>query len=215
MEPATASRAAMKSTAAADRASVESAIAAKSLAASESLRPTSCGIPVEALEAFTAVERCRAVEVSALEAVEPRSRSDRRAAMKSLPPAAANREAAPVAAVAEVPPSAAVMEVHPRRIVEIHKSAAKRRPVKPVKPRSRSNKHAAHEPFRPVIAIRRARVRRIGIVSVGAYRCRPNIRRPHVPRSHSNPYGNAHSSARRSRRHSGECHHKSHDSCVL
>jgi hypothetical protein len=48
-------------------------------------------------------------------------------------------------------------------------------PVIPVIPRPRSDKHAIDEPFRAVVAIRRASVRIIIIVAVGTYRRWANI----------------------------------------
>ena len=58
-------------------------------------------------------------------------------------------------------------------------------PVRPVIPRPRADKHAADEPIGTVIAVRRASVRIIAVVSVGAYWRRPNV-------SRANSYANDH-----------------------
>jgi hypothetical protein len=51
-------------------------------------------------------------------------------------------------------------------------------------PRAGADKQSACEPARPVVAIRRTRVRSVSVVPVLAYRCRTNIARP---KTHANP----------------------------
>jgi hypothetical protein len=183
------------------------------VAAEASLRPGS--ISVEALETLAAAESCRAVEVPGrLKAMKARSASDC-SAMEALPPAAANRVIAPVPAVMEIPPAAAIVEIDPCSVVEVDKSSAKRRPVEPVKPRPRANKHAAHKPLRPIITIRRASVRRVRIIAIRAYRRRSKVGWGNNCRSHPHANRHANTRARRPRRCSGECHHQAHDCRVL
>jgi hypothetical protein len=58
--------------------------------------------------------------------------------------------------------------------------------VEPVEPRTRSNKGAANEVIRPVVAVWRTSVRSISVVTIGACRGRTNISGRHSD-SDSNP----------------------------
>lgn len=114
---------------------------------------------------------------------------------------------APMVAVMVVAPPV-MMEVDPRRIAKIEIGAAvERRPIEAVEPRPRADKNAVREPLRPVITVRRARVRRIRIISVCADRRRPNVCR----RSHSNGHSNPYLGVRRARNGSSQDYNESND----
>lgn len=101
---------------------------------------------------------------------------------------------APAISIAEMPPSVIVVEVTPARIIEIEIAAIKRRSVEAVKPRTRSDEHAARKPLRPVITIGSAVIRRIRIIAIGAHRRRSNVHRSHIRRGY--PYANRHAHVR-------------------
>jgi len=63
--------------------------------------------------------------------------------------------------------------------------------VPAVVPRPRADKHAPYEPVRPIVAVRRARIRVIWVVSIRANRRGAN---PGIHRAYSNP--NSHSDLR-------------------
>ncbi len=167
-----------------------------SITAESGLRPADIAVSMEALEALAAAEASRAMKIrAALEAMEARSAPNGRSTVEALPTAAAHSEIAPVIAVVEIPPSVMVVEIDPRRVVERYNSARERRPVEPVEPRTRANEHSAHKPFGPVVAIRRASVRRIGIVAIGANRRCSHIRRRNANVSRPHSYANRHANS--------------------
>src|SRR5580692_9305394 len=76
--------------------------------------------------------------------------------------------------------AAAVIAVPSSSVVAIPSPITPARPVVAVIPRPCANEDAAHEPSRPIVAIRRARVRIIGVIAVGACRCRTHVARAHA-----------------------------------
>jgi hypothetical protein len=56
--------------------------------------------------------------------------------------------------------------------------------VEAMEPGTRANKHAPGKIIRPIVAVRRARVRRVPVVAVGAYRSGTDVA---WPESNSNP----------------------------
>jgi len=56
--------------------------------------------------------------------------------------------------------------------------------VEAMEPGTRANKHAPGKIIRPIVAVRRARVRRVPVIAVGAYRSWTDVA---WPKSNSNP----------------------------
>lgn len=107
---------------------------------------------------------------------------------------AATMEAATNSAASEVGGSASDGSGPEARPAEIAGVAIKPRPtikarvsIKAMEPRTCSDENSAGEPTRPVVAIRRARIRVIRIVAVGAHRRRTNVGWIANPNTDHNP----------------------------
>lgn len=87
--------------------------------------------------------------------------------------------------------------IEARTPIESGVAPISRMSVEAVEPRSGADEDAADKPLRPVVAIRCACIRRVGIVAVGAHRRRAdrtNVSRAnsdgHRPHSHANAHAN-------------------------
>jgi len=159
---------------------MESALrsASAGVAMKSALRPANVRVSMEALEALAPVKRRCSVKVSAaLEAVESGMgvAVETLVAAEILPSAAMDVVIAPVVAVMVVAPAVMIVEIEPSAVVERkYRSAVKCGTVKPVEPGTGADKHPAVKPFRAVVAVWRARVRRVRIIAVPANRRRTN-----------------------------------------
>jgi len=70
---------------------------------------------------------------------------------------------------------------------EARPSPESRMAIEAVEPRARADEDAARKPLRPVVTIRRARVRVVGVVAVGAHRGCANVSRRAKPDSNEDP----------------------------
>jgi hypothetical protein len=114
---------------------------------------------------------------------------------------AATSKPSPKTLMNESPPKIVTIEIAAEASVKPaapKESGTKERPaVKAMEPRPRADEHAANKPLRPVVAVRRTRVRVITIVAVGTYRRRSIVSRPIVSRANS--YAHEHSLRTRKR----------------
>jgi hypothetical protein len=88
----------------------------------------------------------------------------------------------------------------------INRAAAKTRPIKrpadyrvPIKsmePRARADEHSIHEIIRTPVSVRRARVRSVRVISIRAYRRRPD---PHCHRPNADSHSYSHLRVRSAR----------------
>lgn len=164
------------------------------VAVERSVSAVKVGVPVEVRPAMKITP---SMSIKAAEPLVPPERSVI-AAMKASPPVAVppaftasprvRAKVAPMTAVVVVTP-AVMVKIDPRGIVKIEiRAPVERRSEESVEPRARSDEHAAREPLRSVISIRRACIRRVRIVAVGANWSWSNVRRG----AYSNCDSNAH-----------------------
>lgn len=150
------------------------------VAVESTLRAANIRVSMEVLETCTAARRSCSMEVPALEAVESGTCVAAVSFMtaEALPSSAADAVIAPSIPVVEIPPAVMLVEIEPGTIVERkHRPAVERGAVESMEPWARSDEHSARKPFRAVVAVRCARVRRIGIVAIGANRRRTHNNR--------------------------------------
>lgn len=183
-EPAIASSQSVLSTTKSAIAAVEAAAAMGITAAVEVVAT------IETAEAIVSAKLPAATEVAVVIAAEVVSATEiPPSVVATKAPAVVAAEVAPTVAIAEVPPAIVVVEIDPGGIVEIKVAAAiELRAIKSAEPWPRADENAADEPLRPVIAIGRARIRRIGIVAVWADRGRTYVDGPTNSNSDSNTH---------------------------
>lgn len=161
----------------------------------------------EAPEALVAVIIPAASEVAVVISAESVTASEAPiAVIATMVPPAVAMEAAPTVAIAEVTPAIVIVEIDPGRIVKVVvASAIERRAIESPEPRTRADENTAHEPLRPVVAVRSACVRGIWIVAVRADRRRAYIHR----RANANSDSNAHLGVSRARHCTGQRNNQS------
>lgn len=129
------------------------------------------------MEFATTMKSCAAVEPAPFsrwgEAMESTAATDRGAASESI--------------VKSIP--AATIEGWPATIEPRPPAVESATAVEAMEPWTRADEHAAGKIVRAIVAIRRAGIRGIPVIAIGAGRSRPNVGWGHVPwpKSNSNP----------------------------
>lgn len=194
------------------------AVAEPAIAAAESGAAMEITVPTEAAEAISATEACVTPKIPAVPEVAAIISAECLAALASevspsvtASPAVAPEVAPPVAA-AVVSPAIVVVEIDPRGIVKSKTPApVERRAIESAEPGARADENTVREPLRPVIAVRRARVRGIWIIAILADRRRPCVHRC----IHSNSDSHSHLCVSRARHHSRQRDNKPNHCGVL
>ena len=123
--------------------------------------------------ASTTMEPSASVEPTARTAVEPAT------AMKATitaSEAAAVKPAAPET-IATAETASATIEAAPPKVAIAETTTVETTSIEAMEPRAGANKEAIHKVVRTVVAVRRASIRVIPVVAVGAHRSRPVIAR--------------------------------------